>query len=174
MKNQQRKYALAKRNDLSITERKVFDWRITEKLVPYLGKVNAIYLPYGSEVDITAVMENSKQVFAVPKTYPNHCMRFFSYDHTMPLEKSHFGVWEPVVGKEITEFDVMVVPLVAFDKACHRLGHGQGFYDRYMKDFRGRVIGVGYECQKLAHVACEEHDQSLDMVISEANIYIKH
>ena len=174
MKNQQRKCALAKSNALSITERKVFNQSITKKLIPYLGNVNAIYLPYGSEVDITAVMENSRQSFAVPKTYPDHCMRFFSYEHTMPLEKSRFGVWEPIGGNEITEFDVIVVPLVAFDEECHRLGHGQGFYDRYVKDFRGRVIGVGYECQKLEHVACEEHDQLLDMVISETSVYIKN
>ena len=67
-------------------------------------------------MDITAVMENSRQSFAVPKTYPDHCMRFFSYEHTMPLEKSRFGVWEPIGGNEITEFDVIVVPLVAFDE----------------------------------------------------------
>ena len=92
----------------------------------------------------------------------------------MPLEKSRFGVWEPIAGKEITEFDVIVVPLVAFDEECHRLGHGQGFYDRYVKDFQGCVIGVGYECQKLEHIVCEEHDQLLDMVISETSVYIKN
>lgn len=49
---------------------------------------------------------------------------------------------------EPQELDILLVPLVAFDEACNRMGHGRGYYDRYLPQCRAKTIGIAFACQK--------------------------
>ncbi|MEE0830215.1 MAG: 5-formyltetrahydrofolate cyclo-ligase, partial [Longicatena sp.] len=60
-----------------------------------------------------------------------------------------------------------------FDDQLHRMGHGKGYYDRYLEGMNALKIGVGYEIQKLDQIQVDEHDVSLDLIISEKQIYQK-
>ena len=71
---------------------------------------------------------------------------------------------------------VIVVPLLAFDESCNRLGYGQGHYDRVLLNDRRTsqgitAIGIAFECQKFAELPCETHDQRLDYIITEDQTY---
>lgn len=71
-------------------------------------------------------------------------------------------------------FDVIIVPLLAFDERLHRIGYGGGWYDRFLsKQPLAMMIGLGYDFQKVNELPIEEHDIALDMIITESGILRK-
>ena len=172
-KEQLRKEILARRNALSIAEVRANSTSICTRLKPYLKKVNGIYLAYETEVDVTSLCQEKFLTFAIPKTFDDHTIRFYPYDALTVLEKSAYGIWEPRDGKELQNLDVLVIPLVAFDVHCNRLGHGGGFYDRYLQHYQGLRIGVAHECQKVKDIDPQPHDIPLDIILTEKTIYKK-
>jgi 5-formyltetrahydrofolate cyclo-ligase len=69
------------------------------------------------------------------------------------------------------EIDLIVVPGLAFDRTCHRLGRGGGYYDRYLPNCRGITIGLAYDCQVVESLPLEAHDMQLDLVATETALY---
>jgi len=69
------------------------------------------------------------------------------------------------------EIDLIVVPGLAFDRACRRLGQGGGYYDRYLPGCRGATVGLAFECQVVDDLPCEAHDVQLDYVATENALY---
>lgn len=71
-------------------------------------------------------------------------------------------------------YDVIIVPLLAFDERLHRIGYGGGWYDRFLsKQPLAMLIGLGYDFQKVHELPIEEHDIALDMIITESGILRK-
>ena len=68
----------------------------------------------------------------LPKIYQNKQMKFHLWSPNDPLEVNSFGTLEPLKSKKIYVPDVMLLPLLAFDKNRNRLGYGKGYYDRYL------------------------------------------
>ncbi len=70
------------------------------------------------------------------------------------------------------EIELIVVPLVAFDRACHRIGYGKGFYDRFLKKIEKNVttIGLAFSEQETKKIPTEEHDIALKKIITEKEI----
>lgn len=85
------------------------------------------------------------------------------------FKTNKWGILEPVGGHAIDDVDVAVVPLVAYD-GLKRLGHGKGYYDRYLKEHPCFVIGLAFDCQGVDNLECEEHDMPLDMLVTEKRI----
>jgi len=80
-------------------------------------------------------------------------------------------VWNtpvPTEGEEVLP-DVVIAPLVGFDAACYRLGHGGGFFDRTLASLRRRprVIGVGYGRLALRTIYPQPHDVPMDFIMTE-------
>ncbi|MFG1477637.1 5-formyltetrahydrofolate cyclo-ligase [Xanthobacter sp. V4C-4] len=71
--------------------------------------------------------------------------------------------------------DVVLVPLAAFDRRGLRVGYGGGFYDRTLAELRrsGPVTAAGFAfaCQEVAHVPAEPHDEPVDVMITEADVF---
>ncbi len=66
------------------------------------------------------------------------------------------------------DVDLIIVPGVAFDGACGRMGHGGGHYDKILHgDFKGFKVGLAFEFQILDHVPMKKHDVRMDVVITE-------
>lgn len=86
---------------------------------------------------------------------------------------SGLGVLEPIDGADVpvSEISGVVLPAVAFDKAGNRLGRGKGFYDRTLKNFSGKKIGICFEVALIDVVPTEEHDIRCDQIVTENNIY---
>jgi 5-formyltetrahydrofolate cyclo-ligase len=80
-----------------------------------------------------------------------------------------FGVREPVASCPeipLNQFDLVLVPGVAFDLSGNRLGRGRGFYDRLLAEAGGVKCGVGYDLQLLEKIPAEPHDVKVNFVFT--------
>ena len=91
-----------------------------------------------------------------------------------PLEIGVMKISVPLSSAPVVEPDVLLVPLLAFDKAGYRLGYGGGFYDATLARLRAKkeiiAIGVAFAGQEVAEVPHEAHDMKLDYVMTEKAI----
>jgi 5-formyltetrahydrofolate cyclo-ligase len=76
----------------------------------------------------------------------------------------------------ILDPQILLVPLSAFDVRGHRIGYGAGHYDRAIarlidKGLSPRLIGLGFECQRVEHVPDEAHDVPLEAIITETGLH---
>ena len=71
------------------------------------------------------------------------------------------------------EMDLVIVPCVAVDAQCGRLGHGKGIYDRLLKDTKTPAIGVVFDYQVFESVPMEPHDRRLDKVVTERRVIVR-
>ena len=94
------------------------------------------YYPSNYEVNILSFLQNaSKKKFRIvlPVTKPNGKKSFKSWIFKEPLYVSKFGTLEPKNSNKEIIPDLVMVPLVAFDKRLYRIGYGGGYYDRYIE-----------------------------------------
>ena len=86
------------------------------------------------------------------------------------LARGSFGVHEPTEGEIVTP-DLILVPLLAFDRRGHRLGYGQGHFDRTLEALRNKgkvaAVGLAFAGQELPEIPTEPHDQALDAILTE-------
>lgn len=144
-------------------------------LKPMSGVKNiAIFWPMGNEIDTRLLMrdlERAGYTILLPRVVaPATPLAFHQWGEGDPLEVSSFGVYEPFKEAPIVRPDVVLVPLLAFDKAGYRLGYGGGFYDRTLDQLRRsgpvRAIGLAYEQQLVRAVPRNEFDQRLDLIVT--------
>ncbi|MBR6432730.1 MAG: 5-formyltetrahydrofolate cyclo-ligase [Muribaculaceae bacterium] len=84
-----------------------------------------------------------------------------------------FHIAEPVGDAvDCSILDAIIVPGVAFDCHCNRMGRGKGFYDRLLSRGKLYTIGVCHDCQLLDEIPCEPHDRPLDCVVSPTHFFI--
>ena len=99
-------------------------------------------------------------------------MRFHEIMDPDRFALSAMKIREPQGGRLIRPqaLDVILVPLVAFDAQCRRLGHGAGYYDRYLAQTDALRIGVGFACQKVDAIYALPHDIAMDLIVTEEEI----
>ncbi|MES2876426.1 MAG: 5-formyltetrahydrofolate cyclo-ligase [Patescibacteria group bacterium] len=72
------------------------------------------------------------------------------------------------------QYDLIIIPLLAFDESCHRLGNGGGWYDRFLStQTNATKIGLAFDTQLAAAFPIEPHDVQLDMVVTESMVFTK-
>ncbi|WP_321394193.1 5-formyltetrahydrofolate cyclo-ligase [Emcibacter sp.] len=151
-------------------------------LLPELEEADIVagYHTLGSELDCLTVLKALHAAhfrIALPVIVArDHALKFREWDMVHPLEDGGHGTRQPDEKCHEVMPDVMLVPLLAFDGAGHRLGYGGGFYDRTLHAYRSRnedllTIGLAFEGQRRDDVFADVHDQPLDMIITEENIY---
>jgi len=140
--------------------------------------VIAGYYPSNYEVDILNFLyQASKKKFKIvlPVIKSSTTMSFKSWIYKEPLYVSNFGILEPKkTNKEITP-DLIMVPLVAFDKKLNRIGYGKGYYDRSLnkisKSKKKTVsLGIAYSFQKCASIPINKFDFKLNYIFTERGI----
>jgi 5-formyltetrahydrofolate cyclo-ligase len=106
-------------------------------------------------------------------------MRLHRYAPGNALVRNRFGIDEPSAEADIqSAFDAMLVPLLGVDSQGHRLGHGGGFYDRYLSDYRTlhgalpTLIGLAWEVQLLDALAPDPWDIPLNAVLTERRLIL--
>lgn len=91
-----------------------------------------------------------------------------------PTIKGAMNIDCPPEDAQVLEPDVLIVPLLAFDRAGYRLGYGGGFYDRTLAKLRTKkkiiAIGAAYAAQEATQVPHAAHDQRLDFIITEKEV----
>jgi 5-formyltetrahydrofolate cyclo-ligase len=86
------------------------------------------------------------------------------------LTINKYGIPEPT-SKKIIYPNILLVPLLAFDKYLNRIGYGGGYYDRYIKKIKTKkkilTIGLAYSFQKVKEIPVNKYDKKLDYIITE-------
>ncbi|HOK80209.1 MAG TPA: 5-formyltetrahydrofolate cyclo-ligase [bacterium] len=73
----------------------------------------------------------------------------------------------------ISEIELVIVPGIAFDKNCNRLGRGKGFYDRFLATCNAIKIGLAFDFQILEQIPVNENDIQMDIIVTETRIIRK-
>ena len=134
------------------------------------------YYPSNYEIDDLEILDVlNKQNFKIslPIVKKNNQMNFYSWSKKDPLKVNKFGIPEPVSSK-ILYPDILLVPLVGYDKNLNRLGYGGGFYDRYIEKIekikKVTKIGLAFSYQKITSIPINQYDKKLDFIITEKEI----
>ena len=179
IKNRQRNQCLAARRDLSTAERVAYSHAICKALTTLepTNRAEKIfsYMATWDEVDLSEIHEwaaaRGKQI-CFPITYPRGLMEAAVPDTPDAFVKGKFDILSPDPEKSRIippeEIDVVLVPCVGFDDAGNRLGHGGGYYDRYLPRCpHATKILVAFEAQRLDAVCVGESDVAMDFVVTE-------
>lgn len=138
------------------------------------GEVVAVYWPIRDELDCKPVLTrlvDAGQPVCLPVVLGDGLpLELRLWEEGTPLFPSGFGTLAPAETAPIVEPDVIVMPLLGFDKHGTRLGYGGGYYDRTlaMLNKTPRLIGYAFASQELDHVPRDRHDVPLDAVVTEA------
>lgn len=170
-----RQQALRARRGLSEQQIKEKSALVVQRLVPFVQGTIALYAPCDHEVDVMALQKDPSLTICLPVAYQDHTMNFFHYDENTTLKPSSFGILEPEGSQMVSSdsIDVIIIPMVAFDSHGHRLGHGAGYYDRYLSNAHGLKIGVAFACQEVSDIPSLPHDIDMDIMITEDHIYLQ-
>lgn len=182
MKNDLRKELIKTRNSLS--EEVILDY--TSKIISNIkktfdfNKLNCIgqYMSINKEVEtkgfINELLHEGKRV-VLPKVENKIDMDFYPIESLKDVFKGSFNVLEPISKNKMPKdkIDIIFIPGIAFSKEMNRLGYGAGFYDRYLKDYKGIKVGLCYSFQ-IKSFEVYPHDVSMDYVITENHVHQFH
>ena len=141
-----------------------------------INKIIGGYYPVNFEVDDLVLLRKFKKNkfnISLPVIKKNFQMDFYSWSFSEPLKMNKYGIPEPE-NKNIVYPDVLLIPLLAFDKNLNRLGYGGGYYDRLIERLSKKKniikIGLALTAQKVDKVPINVYDKKLDYIVT--NKYI--
>lgn len=171
-----RKAAFARRKAAHAARRAAASAALADHLGALHGTVIAGYLPIRTEADPVPAMQylSGRNRVCVPVVDgPGRPLSFRAWTPGCALVEGAFGVMVPAEGAPRVP-EVLIVPMLAFDRALFRLGYGGGFYDRTLEALRRhgpvRAIGFAYAAQQAPHLPLEPTDQPLDEIVTEAGV----
>jgi 5-formyltetrahydrofolate cyclo-ligase len=152
------------------------DSYLSSVLAAHRGVPLAGYMAMRTEIDPTPAMEEAAGhgPVCVPVIQgAGQPLLFRQWSPGCTMKPGAFGAAIPATGDWITP-QILVVPLVAFDRKGGRLGYGGGFYDRTLEGLRARgpvlAIGFAFAAQEAEDLPLEETDQPLDLIVTEKGI----
>jgi 5-formyltetrahydrofolate cyclo-ligase len=180
-KAQQRTAALARRDALAVAERRAAAQKIAQRRFPVPfgeGTVIAGYSPVRSECDPVPLMRSlagKGAQLALPVVEPkDKTLSFAEWRQGEQLAAGPFGILQPRPGALDVEPDILLVPLVGFDRTGRRIGYGVGYYDRALAALRARrpviAVGIAFAIQEIEAVVADANDQRLDLVLTEREV----
>ena len=147
----------------------------------------SFYMAEDGEIDVQLVMmaaERMGKTCYLPVLHPlgNKTLWFTRYRPGDHLRKNYFDLAEPTIDKKRIApwaLDLVLMPLVGFDRRGNRLGMGGGFYDRTF-GFRNRtarvkprspvLMGIAHQCQEVAGLTREAWDVALDYIATDGEV----
>ncbi len=142
------------------------------------GTVISGFWPIRSEVDVRplmAVLRDKGARLCLPAIIDQTTIVFRELVRGAPMIDMGFGTAGPGPEAEVLDPEIMLVPLAAFDSGGQRIGYGAGYYDRAIskliaKGIKPRLIGIAFDCQKVAAVPVEPHDIPLHEILTESGL----
>ncbi len=130
------------------------------------------YASFASEVETTDLMAeilaDGKKLYLPKCEVETHEMQAVRVTDLSSLEKGAYGIAEPVgEGEEPKKIDLVIVPLVAFDRSLARLGYGGGYYDRFLPKTDAIRIAIAFSEQECEKIPLDETDIRMDIIITE-------
>ncbi len=173
---------LSKRNSLTkkqVEQKSNEVQKLVEEL-PEFKKAKCIMLYYGvhNEVETKELIEKALELgkrVALPATnFEKRAMVAREIDSTKELAETKQGLFEPKTQKpiEAKEIDLIIIPGVAFDKTCSRIGRGMGFYDSLLRKTSTKIplIGLCFEENLEEKLPTESHDVKMNIVVTEKQV----
>ncbi len=181
MKAALRREALARRDAMPARERAAAAEAIAARGLPFpIPPVTIVsgFMPMKSEINPLPLMRRLAAAgarLALPVVAGRGrplILRAWSFGE--PLVRGVWGIQQP--GEDAPEVapDILIVPLLAFDRAGHRIGYGAGYYDLTIAALRARkpvtAIGIGFAAQEIERVPASPRDAALDLVLTEREV----
>jgi 5-formyltetrahydrofolate cyclo-ligase len=142
------------------------------------GAIVSGFMPINSEIDPLPLMKKLAAAggrLALPVVVGRGnplLMRAWAIGE--PLDAGVWGIREPKPQAVEVAPDILLVPLLAFNRTGHRLGYGGGYYDRTIAQLRARktivAIGLAYAAQEVVEVPASPRDAALDLVLTEREV----
>ena len=132
--------------------------------------------PLGGEIDLRplllALLGRGHPVLLPETPERGHPLLFRRWRPGVPMIPERFGTLRP--DGPLGTPALLLVPLLAFDARCHRLGYGGGYYDRTIAGLPGiRTIGCAFAAQQVDAVPVLPHDAPLDAVATERGVLFR-
>ena len=143
------------------------------------NKINklAFYYPINYELNILSIIikfkiKNLKT--CLPVIEKNNNMSFKEWKMHEPFYVNRIGILEPNYKNKKIIPQLVLVPLVAYDKFKNRIGYGKGFYDRFFKKFNKKKnilsVGIAFSFQQTNKIVAEKYDKKMDYILTEKSI----
>ncbi len=135
-------------------------------------------MPIKSEINPLPLMQKLAGAgarLALPRIVGRgHPLSMRAWEFGAPLTRGQWGIREPAADAPEVDPDILLVPLLAFDRAGCRLGFGAGYYDMTITPLRGRktaiAVGIAFAAQEVPAVPRTERDARLDLVLTEGEV----
>jgi 5-formyltetrahydrofolate cyclo-ligase len=176
-----RREAMARRDALPADARDAAADAIAARPFPLsikLGTIVSGFMPLRSEINPLPLMRKLTGLgarLALPMIVGRGkplIMR--AWDFGAPLDRGQWGIREPKPEAAAVEPDILLVPLLAFDRTGHRVGYGAGYYDMTITKLRARkpvvTVGLAFAAQEVPAVPATAHDAALDLVLTERDL----
>ncbi len=173
-----RRLLQARRDALEPNERQAAAERIAARDFPVAvtpGSIISGFMPLKSEINPLPLMQKLAARgarLALPKIAGRGrplVMREWQFG--APLDRGQWGIREPKPEAPELDPDIVLVPLLAFDRRGRRLGYGAGYYDMTLTRLRARksiiAVGLAFAAQEVAEVPTTPRDARLDLVLTE-------
>ncbi len=182
-----RKIYRQKRRELNPYKAELLSQQIAENFKKALSfdKINYLhtFYPIHGKVEVNTLLICNY----IRKSYPqvrlilsksnlrSNTLNHFVWQEDTPLTTNSWGILEPEGGEEVNskDLDVILVPLLAFDKEGNRVGYGKGFYDRFLKEIRADAlkIGLSFFNAVSGNIDACDYDVPLNSCITPASVY---
>lgn len=179
-RRQQRDLLLTRRLEAGGPQRKAWNEQIESVLRPLLPHrpptVFGLYWPFKGEFAIRPLMRELHDRGDCPAlphvAEPKQPLEFRRWHPDAEMVRGVYDIPVPSGTPAVTP-EVLIVPLVGFDRAGYRLGYGGGYYDRTIASLPRRplLIGVGYELSRLDTIYPQAHDIAMDHVVTESGVH---
>ena len=136
----------------------------------------SFYYPTNYEVNIIKFLriieKNNNIISLLPVIVSEDSIKFSKWNIFDTLKVNKYGMLEPAENKNFLIPDILLVPLLAFDKRNYRLGYGKGYYDRFLNKYLKinkniLTIGVAFSFQKHDKLPTSNYDVKLDYILTE-------
>ncbi len=141
----------------------------TEKIMLYFSIKQEVHTH-----SLINILLNQNKIISLPACTPNKDLRAAIIYNLAQLFPGIYGLKEP--GPEAPELkpdelDLIVIPGLAFDERGFRLGHGAGYYDRFLAHTNAFKLGLGYDFQLVPELPVEDHDVKLDALLTPSGFH---
>jgi 5-formyltetrahydrofolate cyclo-ligase len=173
--------AQARRDALSADARKAAAETIAAQIFPIAiahGILVSGFMPLKSEINPLPMMQKLAEAgarLALPAIAGRGkplIMR--AWEFGVPLDRGQWGIREPKPDAPEVEPDILLVPLLAFDRAGYRLGYGAGYYDMTIHRLRAlkpvTAVGIAFAAQEVPKIPTTPRDERLDLVLTEREV----
>ncbi len=138
------------------------------------------YYPSNFEVnilDLLSQVSNKNFKVGLPVIKKGYKIDFKHWIPSEPLYVNKYGILEPQKQNITFKPDIILVPLVAFDRNLNRIGYGKGYYDRALKQLASNkkilTIGMAFSFQEVSIIPTYQYDYNLDCILTDRNLIYK-